>query len=146
MAFSPDGKRLAAGELSSGAIRQPPVSSLKLYDLESPNIPYTLLDHTGVITSLCFSPNGKQLVSAGLDRIVRIWDVEAKKETFVLHEEAGVLAVAISPDGRRIAAGSEDRTVKVVCGRPPDSGVAVSLVCPSAISKTAWTSAQTGNE
>jgi WD40 repeat protein len=123
VAFSPDGKHLATGELLPGAGSRdaPPAPVLKMYDLASPRTAFASRQHTGVITSLGFSPNGKQLVSASLDQTVRIWDVAAKKEASVLHEEAGVLTVAISADGRRIAAGSEDRTVKLWA--PPDSGV-----------------------
>ena len=120
VAFSPDGMHLATGELLPGA-RGAPMPALNLYDLALPNWPSSLGGHNCAITSLAFSSNGKQLVSASLDQTVRIWDVAARKETSVLHEEAGVLAVAFSPDGKRVAAGSEDRTVKLWA--PPNSSV-----------------------
>jgi WD40 repeat protein/serine/threonine protein kinase len=130
VAFSPDGTYLAVAELVPGSrvhsdsrprftYMLPAMPVLKLYNLESHKTPFSFQGHTGLITSLDFSRDGKRLVSASLDQTVRIWDVAARKETAVLHEEASVLAVAVSPDNRRIAAGSEDQTVKLWA--PPGS-------------------------
>lgn len=140
VAFSPNGKQLATAEVRPSAairagLREESSAVLKFYDLTStttktsftlltsPQMSFALMGHTGVITSLSFSPDGKRLISASLDQTVRIWDVAAKKAISVLHEEAGVLAGAISPDGRRVAAGSEDRTVKLWA--PPVDSVLV---------------------
>jgi WD40 repeat protein len=125
VAFSPDGKHLATGEILPGGRGEPPTAVLRLWDLDSPQTPLSLQGHTGPITCLVFSPNGKRLASSSLDQTVRIWDVLTGKETSVLPEEAGVLAVAISPDGRWIAAGSEDRTVKL-WGPPGDEVLSLS--------------------
>jgi WD40 repeat protein len=112
VAFNSDGKHLATREVLTAGRDQPPTAVL-LWDLDSPNVPLSLQGHTGLITCLAFSPNGKYLASSSLDQTVRIWDVAAGKETSVLPEEAGVLAVAISPDARRIAVGSEEGTVRL---------------------------------
>jgi WD40 repeat protein len=37
----------------------------------------------GPITALTFSPDGKRLFAAGFDKVVRVWDVDADKGTFV---------------------------------------------------------------
>jgi WD40 repeat protein/serine/threonine protein kinase len=113
VAFSPDGKQLAVGEFIGVGTTKPATVVLKLWDLNSPKSPRSLQGHTGLITTLVFSRNGKDLASASLDHTVKIWDVAGMKEKSVLHEEAGVLTVAISPNGQRIAAGGEDRTVKL---------------------------------
>ena len=54
-----------------------------------------------------------QLTPAGEDKTVRIWGFESGKELHVLrgHEDE-VTSVAFSPDGKRLASGSQ-HTVKV---------------------------------
>ena len=66
------------------------------------------------VYSVCFSPDGKQLVSGSLDETVRLWDVEtgACVRTLEGHDST-VLSVRFSPNGRRVASGSDDRTVRL---------------------------------
>jgi WD40 repeat protein/serine/threonine protein kinase len=70
---------------------------------------------------VAFSADGKLLISHGRGGLVRIWDLEAKKEVRSLvvdyegKEQAGVLyySVAISPDGKTIAAAGQGPVVHV---------------------------------
>ena len=64
--------------------------------------------HMGPITSLAYG------VSGSGDRTVRTWDLMKGQEiaTFAGHAE-GVNAVAVSPDDRWLASGSDDATIKV---------------------------------
>ena len=72
-----------------------------------------LVGHTDEVRSLVFLPDGKRALSAGQDRSVRLWDVDAGKElrTFVGHT-GPVRRLAVSPDGRRVLSSSLDRTVR----------------------------------
>lgn len=72
----------------------------------------TLHGHEGAIESLAFARDGKMLVSCGWDRTVRTWELgegaSLGRELDTLSSGSHMYAVAISPDGRMMAAGGTD--------------------------------------
>ncbi len=59
------------------------------------------------MSSVVFSPHGKMVASASLDKTVRLWDVDTQASILTLEEHPGAVgAVAFSPDGRTIASAS----------------------------------------
>jgi WD40 repeat protein len=59
-----------------------------------------LSGHTGNITGLSLSGDGKLLASGSEDRSVRIWEVGTGKILHTLTDERDILGVALSPDGK----------------------------------------------
>jgi WD40 repeat protein len=61
------------------------------------------MGHSGAITALAFSPDGARLITAGADRLVKIWDPISGQEilSFKGHRHP-VSGLAFSPDGRRL--------------------------------------------
>jgi WD40 repeat protein len=80
LAFSPDGKWLAG---SGGLLEGPRSSEDKeeyealVWQLESGVLQERLPYHSGPITALAFSPDGRLLASAGRDRSLKIWKTQS---------------------------------------------------------------------
>ncbi|TFK33185.1 quinon protein alcohol dehydrogenase-like superfamily [Crucibulum laeve] len=74
-----------------------------------------LKGHSGRVTCVAYSPNGKHVVSSSWDRTIKVWD--AAENGLVLIELSGhtsrVDSVGYSPSGQRVVSSSEDRTVRV---------------------------------
>jgi WD40 repeat protein len=61
----------------------------------------------GPIHAVAFSPNGKELASAGFDGVIRLWDSSTGQFLFDMKGTGRVYSIAYSPDGKHLAAGGE---------------------------------------
>lgn len=96
IAFSPDGKMVAAGAYDG---------LIYLIDAKEQKKIGILKGHTDWVRSLAFSPDGKLLASGSLDMVLRIWDVEQRKQIFEQACPSHTHMVAFSPDGKYLACG-----------------------------------------
>lgn len=72
------------------------------------------LGHSGPVSAVAFSPDGATLVSASLDKTLKLWDVPSRKLLATLDgHSSSVTAVAFSPDGKMLASGSTDNMLKL---------------------------------
>jgi len=72
------------------------------------------IGHTGEVWSVSVSGDGKQLLTGGTDKTLRLWDAATGKclRVFEGHTER-IVGAALSPDGKRVLSGSCDTTVRV---------------------------------
>jgi WD40 repeat protein len=132
VAFSRDGRWLAhAGDSKNIVVRKAatgdlvhvlpravsPVSAASLVALlAAPPGELTFLEaralfpqaHQATVLALAFSPDGRLLASASMDKTVKVWDVLQGKEIYVCRHGDDVTAVGFSPDGKRIASLSKE--------------------------------------
>src|SRR5262245_2621043 len=74
----------------------------------------TIKGHGEAVYSVAFSPDGKMLASGSLDRMVKLWDIDAGQELATLKGHGNKYSsVAFSPDGKRLASGGQDGAVKL---------------------------------
>ena len=103
--ISPDGKLLAAaqgGETDTGQVH--------LLEMETGKLVKSISGHQYGATDLKFTADGKHLISAGRDTVIRICQVEDGNEVAQLGKPRGgqfkdwITSIALSPDQRTLAA------------------------------------------
>jgi len=110
VAFSPDGKSLAVG---FGEYSQLRVFQVKLYEVATGREMETFAGPKGGVNDLAFHRDGRHLAVAGSD-VVEVWDVVAHKKVRELRGHSKwVYGVGFSPDGKWLATGGWDRTIKL---------------------------------
>ncbi|HEX6464945.1 MAG TPA: c-type cytochrome domain-containing protein, partial [Vicinamibacterales bacterium] len=68
--------------------------------------------HGDAVLRLSYSPDGSALVSAGADRTIKVWDARSLHETQTFEPQPDwVMGLALSRDGRWLAAGRYDGTL-----------------------------------
>jgi WD40 repeat protein len=105
LAFSPDGKLVAAAVLSSDSKR----AKIRLFNGQTGafqrDLDVSEGDRAPLAFEAAFSPDGKHVITA--DGPVRFWDVKTgtRRRTLTPPSGSSTTCLAISPDGKHLAAG-----------------------------------------
>jgi WD40 repeat protein len=106
VAFSPDGSRLASGDLAG---------NVKVWDARTGKKLHFFHAHDRQIWALAFSPDGRRLATGSQEDCgVKVWEVSTGR---LLHPFSGhtdrIEGLVFSPDGQRLGSASVDRTVRL---------------------------------
>ena len=81
---------------------------------ESPELRYTLSEHTEIITAIAMTPDGNQAVSASQDDTLKVWDLTTGTVKHTLNiNDYGIKTIAILPDEKQIAFATLHGNLKV---------------------------------
>eukprot|EP00854_Cymbomonas_tetramitiformis_P022495 gene22495-27148_t len=105
VAYSKDGKRLAAGAMDG---------SVAIFDVQTCSLLHLLKGHRMPVRALDFSPDSRHVITACDDMHIHMYDVEhASLIGAMSGHNSWVLDVAYNPDGSGFVSSSSDRTIRV---------------------------------
>jgi eukaryotic-like serine/threonine-protein kinase len=112
IAFSPDGKLIAAGDAAG---------TVNVWHIDDGQ-PVTHSSHGRQINSVEFSPDGRRLVTASYDGTAQVWDLNlGRAVSDPLSHGANVFSARFSPDGSLVLTAGSDGTARLwnsADGRP----------------------------
>ncbi|NLF69951.1 MAG: hypothetical protein GX575_12970 [Candidatus Anammoximicrobium sp.] len=113
---------------------------LSLWDATTAKHLRDLSGHTGAVSAVSWSRDGKTLASAGYDSSVRLWNADKGETVHTLKgHTAAVTDVAWSPNGKFLASGGSDKTVRL--WDPDDETCQVLEGHTAAVRALAWSPA-----
>src|SRR5262249_6645572 len=102
VAFSPDGKTVAAGAIGDQTAR--------LWDTETGMPAGPPLQHPAAVRAVAFGPHGRTLLTGSEDKAARLWELPDRAARGTRLQQPGPLsAMAFSRDGRTVVTGGGQR-------------------------------------
>ena len=99
-----DGKRVVSGSHDK---------TVRVWDASTGKELHTLKGHREPIINMAFAADGTRIVSGSADGWLLVWDSSRGAHLSGLHTKTAIKAMAVRPDGKRVATPGEDRSVRI---------------------------------
>ncbi|CAG4991221.1 putative serine/threonine-protein kinase PkwA [Dyadobacter sp. CECT 9275] len=106
IAIHPMGSEFAVGDSES---------NIHLFDSDGFQLKKTLMAHSNSVFTVCYSPDGRYLLTSGRDAYLKVWDVSDHYQQ-IMDIPAHMYAInhiTYSPDTRFFATASMDKSIKI---------------------------------
>ncbi len=73
-----------------------------------------LTGHTGYVTNVCRTLDGKYLISGGRDNTIRVWNMSTNTQEAILSGDIGeIKSLCLSLDGKHLISGCWGGTIRI---------------------------------
>lgn len=86
---------------------------IRVFHLEDFRLLKEFKAHDNSVFTVCYAPNGKELLSAGRDAHLRVWDEAYEEKQAIVGHMYTINHIVYSPEGNHFATCSMDKSVKV---------------------------------
>jgi WD40 repeat protein len=101
--ITPDGQRVVTGV----------GNAISVTDAQTQKELVRMMGHTGPVTALNVSPDGRILASGSSDKSIAFWDLATGKQILKITVQATVVSVTFSQDGKNLVSREADKSVKL---------------------------------
>ena len=103
------------------------------------------INHTAEITDIIFSPDGKYLATASIDRSAKIWDLATGKEVARILRQSPIQHLVFTQDSKKLVTLTDDGVVQI---QPWQASVLVAEACTRLTRNLTWQewNEQVGNQ